>query len=101
RHADEHAAQGTGVDVDERQVRLCGDARGQERLARARLAGEQHPFRHLAAAQLELLYALEDPNRALGVLEEVRLAAVVLEPHRDLWVVRGDGVLARPRQEPE
>ena len=56
----------------------------EERLAGARPAGQQHALGHLAAAQLELLDALQDATVALGVLEQVRLAAVVLERQADL-----------------
>ncbi len=99
-HAHEHAADRAGVDVDERQVRLRRDACRQERLAGARPAREEQALGHFAAPELELLDALQDAHRALGVLQEVRLAAVVLEPHGNLRVIRRDGVLARPRQEP-
>ena len=64
-------------------------------------AGQEHALGHLAAAQLELLDAAQDADRRLGMLQQVRLAAVVLEPEADLRVVRRDRVLARPGQEPE
>ena len=35
------------------------------------------------------------------MLQQIRLPAVVLEAHRDLGIVRRDGVFPRPREEPE
>ncbi len=100
-HAPEHAADRARVDVDERQLGLGRDDRGEERLAGARGSREEHAARHLAAAQLEFLDALEDPDRHLGVFEQVGLATVVGKGHPDLLVVGCYHVLARPRQEPE
>ncbi len=100
-HADEHALERARIDVDEGQVGLLRDARGEERLAGPGRAGQQHALGHLAAAQLELLDAAQDADRGLGMFQQVRLAAVVLEREPDLRVVRSDGVLARPGQEPE
>ena len=99
-HAEPHAGEARRVDVDEGQVRLGRDNAGEEGLARPGLAGEQHPTRHLAAELHELLDAAEDPDGALRVLEEVRLAAVVLERQADLRAVRRHRVGARARQEP-
>ncbi len=82
--------------------RFASDAMtaGEERLAGAGRAGQQHALGHLAAAVLEGLDAAQDPDRVLGVFEQVGLAAVVREAHPDLRVVRLDRVLPRSRQEP-
>ena len=64
-------------------------------------AAQEHALGHVAAELLEVAQALQDLDRALGVLEQVGLAAVVLEREADLGVVRGDRVLPWSGQEPE
>ena len=95
-HAHEHAGDARCVDVDEGQAGLGGDHAGEEGLAGARWACEEHAFWHFAAGALEPLDALEDANEALGVIEEIRLAAIVLERQPDLRAVRCHRVGARP-----
>ena len=80
-HAPEHAAERARVDVDERQVGLRRDDAARNVLPVPGRPDSSMPLRHLAAALLEFLDAPQDADRGLGVLEQVRLAAVVLEGH--------------------
>ena len=52
---DEHLDEFGSAQAEEGHVRLAGDRAGQKRLARARRADEQHPFRN-AAAEIRVLF---------------------------------------------
>src|SRR5581483_11650096 len=58
--ADEHLDEVRPRDREERDVRLAGDRLGQERLAGARRADQEHTLRDLAAELLELLRILQE-----------------------------------------
>jgi hypothetical protein len=90
--ADEHLDEVGAADREERHVGLAGDRLGEQRLAGAGLADEQHAARDAAAEALELLRVLEElddlHHLVLGLLD----AGHVVE--RDVRVLlAGDLVL--------
>ena len=58
--ADEHLDEVRAGDREERHARLAGDRAGEQRLAGARRAVEQHALRDAGAERLELLRVLEE-----------------------------------------
>ena len=58
--ADEHLDELRAVDREERHARLAGHGAGQQRLAGARRAHQQHALGHAAAEPLELLGVLQE-----------------------------------------
>ena len=87
--ADEHLDEVRAGDGEERHVRLAGDGPGQQRLAGARRAHQQHPLGDAAAQLLELLGLLEE-------LDDLRQLLLGLLDPGD--VLEGD-LLARRRQQ--
>ena len=71
-HADEHLDEVGARDREERHVGLAGDGLGQQRLAGARRADQQHALGDLAAELLELLRVLQElddlPQLFLGLV---------------------------------
>ena len=91
--ADEHLDEVAAGDAEERHVRFAGDGLGQQGLAAARIADQQHAARDAAAQTLELLRILQElddfADLVLGLLD----AGDVLERHPDA-VFALDAVLA-------
>ena len=91
--ADEHLDEVRARDREERHVRLAGDGLGEQRLAGAGRADQQHALRDLAAELLELLRVLQElddlPQLFLGLVD----AGHVLE--RDLVLLLRDQPRAR------
>ena len=67
-HADEHLDEVRAGDGEERHVGLAGDGPGQQRLAGARRAHQQHALGNLAAELLELLRLLEELDDLVELL---------------------------------
>ena len=71
--ADEHLDEVGAGDGEERHVRLAGDGAGQQRLAGAGRADQQHALGDLAAEALELLRVLQELDDflqlALGLVD--------------------------------
>ena len=66
--ADEHLDEVGAGDREERHVRLAGDGAGEQRLAGARRADQQHALRDLAAEALELLRVAQELDDLLELL---------------------------------
>ena len=77
--ADEHLDEVGAGDGEERHVGLAGDGAGQQRLAGARRADQQHALRDLAAEALELLRVLQELDDLLELLLGLVDAGDVLE----------------------
>jgi hypothetical protein len=66
-HADEHFDEVGAADAEERHLGLAGDGLGQQRLAGARGADQQHAARDAAAQLLELLRVLQEVDQFLDL----------------------------------
>ena len=86
--ADEHLDEVRAADREERHVRFAGDGAGEQRLAGARRADEQHAFGNAAAEFLEFLRVAQELDQLLDFVLRFLDAGDVLE---------GDLVLV-PRQ---
>ncbi len=64
--ADEHLDELRAVDGKERHARLAGHRSGQQRLAGARRAHQQHALGHAGAESLELLRFLQELDDLLA-----------------------------------
>ena len=91
--ADEHLDEVRAGDREERDVRLAGDRAGEEGLARAGRADQEHALGDLAAELLELLRVLEELDDLLELDLGLLDARDVLERH--LLLRRGQEL--RPR----
>ena len=87
-HAHEHLDEVRPGDGEERHVGLAGDGLGQQRLAGARRADEQHALGDLAAELLELLRVLEELDDLAQLFLGLFDAGHVLEG--DLVLLLGD-----------
>ena len=87
-HAHEHLDEVRARDREERHVGLAGDGLGQERLAGARRADQEHALRDLAAELLELRRVLEELDDLAQLLLGLVHAGHVLEG--DLVLLLGD-----------
>src|SRR5947199_4213184 len=79
--ADEHLDEVGAGDREEGDVRLAGDGAGEQGLAGARGAHQQHPLGDAAAELLELLWLLEELDDLLQLLLGLLDAGDVLERH--------------------
>ena len=79
--ADEHLDEVRAADREERHVGLAGDGAGEQRLAGARRAHQQHALRNAAAELLEFLRFLEELDDLLQFFFRFIDARDVLERH--------------------
>ncbi len=77
--ADEHLDEVRAADGEERHVRFAGDGAGEQRLAGARRADQQHAFRNAAAEFLEFLRVAQELDQFLHFLLRFLDAGDVLE----------------------
>ena len=98
--ADEHLDELGAADRKERHARLAGHGPGQQRLAGARRAHQQHALGHAAAEALELLGVLQELDDFLQVVLHAFQAGDVVERDRLLagFVALG-GALAEARED--
>ena len=83
--ADEHLDEVGAGDREERHLGLAGDRLGEQRLAGARRADQQHAARNAAAELLELLRVLQEVDQFLDFFLGLVAAGDVGEGDRCCW----------------
>ena len=90
--ADEHLDEVGAAEAEERHARLAGDGLGQQRLAGARRADQQHALGNAAAEHLVLFGRLEELDDFAELVDGLVDAGDVFE--RDLDVFLGEELAA-------